>query len=77
MVKNLGKITTLNLRNNEISDLSGLEGLSCLVYLNLDNNRVSNLAPISSLEKLESLMIAANCLESPREVIKRINATSV
>lgn len=70
MVKNLGKITTLNLRNNEISDLSGLEGLSCLVYLNLDNNRVSNLAPISSLEKLESLMIAANCLESPREVLR-------
>ena len=40
----------MRIENNGLSDLSGLEGLSSLIWLYLGNNKINNLSPLSGLE---------------------------
>ena len=53
-LKELKKISYLNLSHNQISDLSLIAGLTSLKHLNISNNQISD---ISFLNKLNSLSI--------------------
>ncbi|MGH0396108.1 leucine-rich repeat domain-containing protein, partial [Bacillus cereus] len=44
-------LTNLYLRDNQISDVSPLSGLTSLTYLELHNNQISDISPLSSLKE--------------------------
>ena len=59
-VATLTNLKSLDLKGNEISDLTPLRGLIYLEHLNLESNKVIELKPIASLSRLESLNIKNN-----------------
>ncbi|UYN93727.1 MAG: hypothetical protein KIT25_16940 [Enhydrobacter sp.] len=54
----LSKLTTLNIRNTQITDLSAVSGISTLRRLAIDNTQVSDLSPIATLPGLRSLSVS-------------------
>ncbi|WP_432662554.1 leucine-rich repeat domain-containing protein [Wukongibacter baidiensis] len=61
--KDLEGITELELINEEISSLEGLQYLIGLKDLNLASNEISDLTPLSSLINLESLDLRSNDID--------------
>ncbi|QLE54522.1 leucine-rich repeat domain-containing protein [Nostoc sp. TCL26-01] len=64
----LRSATLLDLRNNEISDLSPLASLKNLIYLYLGNNEISDLTPLASLSNLSSLSLENNRISDLKPV---------
>ena len=58
--KALSEVYTLNLKNSNISDLSGLEEFYNLDDLALGNNNISSIANLKSLHKLKGLDLSNN-----------------
>lgn len=58
--KSANKITYLDLNNNKISDLNGIESFPNLTYLNLLNNDIEDITPIASIDKLMDLDLSNN-----------------
>ncbi|MCK5210791.1 MAG: T9SS type A sorting domain-containing protein, partial [Cyclobacteriaceae bacterium] len=57
----INRITTLNIRNNDITDLTGIQDFVKLVNLNCSNNRLTSL-DMSGIQKLEFLNCSGNQL---------------
>ena len=53
----LRKITTLDLSNKGIEDLTGIGRLTNLEELNIQGNDINDLTPLAQLENLESVYI--------------------
>jgi len=60
----LTQLTSLDLSNNELSSLSGLEYLSNLSSLSLSDNKLSSLEGLGQLSNLSSLSLRNNQLSS-------------
>ena len=58
----LTNLTLLNLKENNISSISGLSGLTNLEHLRVDANSITDVQPLTSLVNLERLWIAGNSL---------------
>lgn len=59
-LSDLKSLTNLVASQKGISDISGLEYCSDLLYLMLTDNNISDISPISGLTRLESLVITDN-----------------
>jgi len=59
-LKDLTKITTLNLDNNQIKDISPLRDLANLSNLFLHQNQISDISPLKDLKNLTSLGLYNN-----------------
>ncbi|MEM6718975.1 MAG: hypothetical protein AAF611_06665 [Bacteroidota bacterium] len=68
-------ITTLNLNNQSISDLTGIEDFVALTYLNVDTNNLTAL-DISNNTNLQTLIVNNNSL-TELEVINNIALTNI
>ena len=55
-------LKTVNLKNNEITSVTFLEGLSGLTFLRLDNNKITDINSISGLTDLTFLNLAGNSI---------------
>ncbi|MBC2068570.1 MucBP domain-containing protein [Listeria booriae] len=53
VLSNLTKLKVLAVKNQAISDISGIKNLTNLTYLNLTNNKIIDAGPIAGLTKLE------------------------
>ena len=62
--KDLNSIKTLELNNNEIVDIGGLNKFTELEELNLSNNNIENVAVLTNLSKLKRLTIYGNKIKS-------------
>ena len=58
----LTSLTSLNLINNSISDISALENLTSLTSLNLTNNSISDISALENLTSLTSLGLWGNSI---------------
>ena len=56
----LESLTSLDLEDNNISDISPLTGLTNLEELGLDGNEISDISPLSGLTNLEMLGLDGN-----------------
>ena len=54
------ELTSLDLNNNKISDISNLDNFINLTTLTLNNNKVSNISALSNLKKLTTLTLNDN-----------------
>ncbi len=64
-VAELGAVSgSLDLRNNFIRDITGLEYATGITYLGLDNNYITDISPIANLSNLSSLNLFANNIAS-------------
>ena len=63
---NLFSITELNLRNKNISDISGIEHLKNLRKLDLSINKIEKIDELKSLSKLKELSLYHNGFEKIR-----------
>ena len=61
---NFNNITILDLRNNELTDISGVKLFKNLEYLDIKNNQIKDISVIQYLNKLEELYITNLRLES-------------
>lgn len=62
-LKQLTKLQTLTLSQNQIDDISALSGLTELSYLQLADNKIKDLTPLKNLSKLKSLFLDGNPIE--------------
>src|SRR4030095_8579524 len=58
----LTQLTSLSLRNNQITEIKGLEQLTQLTDLNLRNNRIAEMKGLENLIKLTRLNLNNNRL---------------
>ena len=58
--ENLNKITSLTLKNSEITNITGLEKFVNLTELNLSNNNISSITPLNELNSLVNLNLSDN-----------------
>jgi internalin A len=58
--RELSSLTTLDLDNNQISDIKPLESLTNLIVLSLENNKISDIKPLASLTNLISIGLENN-----------------
>ena len=58
----LTNLTSLNLEDNDITDLSPLAGLTNLTWLNLWDNRIWDISALEDLTNLESLFLGNNLI---------------
>ncbi|EBF5126100.1 hypothetical protein FH002_15600, partial [Listeria monocytogenes] len=56
----LDSITSLDARNKNITDISGVEHLTRLVAVSFDSNQISDISPLSGLTNLSSLTLRHN-----------------
>ncbi|EBF5117196.1 hypothetical protein FHZ94_15430, partial [Listeria monocytogenes] len=56
----LDSITSLDARNKNITDISGVEHLTRLVAVSFDSNQISDISPLSGLTNLSSLALRHN-----------------
>lgn len=72
-------LTKLSLRDNEISDISALSGLSGLVSLDLGDNQVEDISALKNLKLLKSLNLDNNPVEdiSPLKELKSLKTLSI
>ena len=59
-LQNLTKLTSLDLDDNEIADVSALSGLSSLQALDLRDNKVGDVAPLMDLTNLKQIYLRGN-----------------
>jgi hypothetical protein len=59
----LKELKTLNLQNNQVIDLSGIENLSSLTSLDIAYNKIGTLAPLATLTNLKILNASGNPLK--------------
>ncbi|MBC2165596.1 hypothetical protein HCB26_03255 [Listeria booriae] len=57
VLSNLRKLKVLAVKNQALSDISGLKNLTNLTYLNLTDNKITNADPIAGLTKLEYISL--------------------
>ena len=57
---NLETVTTLELKEKQITDVSGIEKFTNLTSLDLEVNNISDIAPLSPLTKLKTLKLYSN-----------------
>ncbi|MBC2174549.1 MucBP domain-containing protein [Listeria booriae] len=55
VLSNLTKLKVLAVKNQAISDISGIKNLTNLTYLNLADNKITDASPIAGLTKLEHI----------------------
>ncbi|MBC2148590.1 MucBP domain-containing protein [Listeria booriae] len=55
VLSNLTKLKVLAVKNQAISDISGIKNLTNLTYLNLSENKITDASPIAGLTKLEHI----------------------
>ena len=59
----MAHLTELNLSNNKLTMVHGVDHLKCLAELTLDNNLIEEFQPeITSLSKLRKLSAKNNCI---------------
>ncbi|MBC2057474.1 hypothetical protein HCJ57_13195 [Listeria booriae] len=58
VLSNLTKLKVLAIKNQAISDISGIKNLTNLTYLNLSENKITDASPIAGLTKLEHIDFA-------------------
>ncbi|MBC2037330.1 MucBP domain-containing protein [Listeria booriae] len=58
VLSNLTKLKVLAVKNQAISDISGIKNLTNLTYLNLSENKITDASPIAGLTKLEHVDFA-------------------
>jgi hypothetical protein len=56
----LEKVTSLNLRSNQLTDVKGLEKLTQLKMLNLKDNQLTELTGLEKLTQLKELYLSDN-----------------
>ena len=56
----LPKLERLILKDNNIQDVTGLEGIENLEVINLKRNRITNVSPLRNLDSLTSLNLSRN-----------------
>lgn len=66
-------ITSLDLTNQNIADISGLENFIHLKSLNLSYNQIKNLSPIVRLDELENLNLSHNNIEDISYISNLVN----
>ncbi|AKA70287.1 cell wall-binding repeat-containing protein [Clostridium scatologenes] len=66
-------ITSLDLTNQNIADISGLENFIHLKSLNLSYNQIKNLSPIVRLDELENLNLSHNNIEDVSYISNLVN----
>ena len=70
-------IQELDLRNNNISDLSPLGSLTNLQYLNLDNSKLNNINPLGSLINLNALYLGNNKINDISSLSSLVNLNTL
>lgn len=73
----LETLTTLDISNKEIKDLSGLECAVNLTSLNISNNEISNIDVAEKMSKLESITANNNKIESLEPLSSLSNLTAI
>ena len=58
------QLTTLDISDSDVTDLTGLEYAPNLNYLNAENNQIQDIAPLANLRKLTYLYLSNNALET-------------
>ena len=61
--QDISTLTELNVEDQGVSDLGGMECLQELTWLNLSHNDISDLEPLSGLHKLEDLNLRGNNID--------------
>ena len=56
----LPKLERLILKDNNIQDVTALEGIKSLRKINLENNNISDIGPLKNLDSLTSLNLSRN-----------------
>lgn len=59
-IGSFGRLTNLELENQNISDTTPLKGLSLLSLLDLSNNKIVDVSPLASLTNLKTLNVSNN-----------------
>ena len=81
ILKEMKKLTILDLKNNNITNISAINNLSNLTDLNLDNNRITNISAINSLSNLTSLYLSGDNnnvdLTEIEDIISNLNTFSI
>lgn len=62
-LNNLDQLTTLDLSNSNISDISFLKNFIHLLVLDFSNNNISNISPLINLTQLEKLSLQNNQIQ--------------
>lgn len=70
IIENLdnSNLQKLNLMNNKIRGISGLDNLNSLIELNLSKNSISRLKGLQSLINLRYLYLSSNCISRAKQV---------
>lgn len=76
-LSNLPELEELQLKNNNLSDLSSLSGLTGLKNLQVDRNSLSNLSFVEKLSNLQSLSASQNQLTNLKDFINLSNLQEV
>ena len=76
---NLETVTTLELNEKQITDVSGIEKFTNLKTLDLEYNNISDITPLSSLTKLTDLRLHSNNISniSPLQTLTNITYLSL
>ena len=69
------KVETLNLFNNQLTDVKGLEKLTQLEFLNLFNNQLTDVKGLEKLAKLNTLALNSNRLTDVKGLEKLTQLT--
>ncbi|MEA5528102.1 leucine-rich repeat domain-containing protein, partial [Dolichospermum sp. UHCC 0684] len=72
----LTKLTSLDLGENEISDIKPLSNLTKLTSLSLWRNQISDIKPLSNLTNLTSLYLGGNQISDIKPLSNLTNLTS-
>lgn len=62
------KVKYMNLSNNGITDLTGLEKATNLEKINLNNNNITSVEPLQNLKKLIDLRLNGNSISETKQV---------
>ena len=73
--RELSSLTTLDLDNNQISDIKPLESLTNLIVLSLENNKISDIKPLAYLTKLTVLNLGDNKISDIKPLASLTNLT--
>ena len=57
----------LDISNNEISDLAGIENSKNLEWINIENNNIKSIAKINKLLNIKEIYCAGNYINNPKE----------
>lgn len=75
LLEDLQSITELDLSNNRIKSIEGLEHLDSVTTLNLQHNKIEDFTPLEDMDSLTEVTIAGNPFE--KEIIKDLEAKNI